>query len=330
MKCVCIVLVFLCLNSCEWFHPSVGSLRIGAAEVSFDGRDVLVRNFPRYRQQLSKVSWGDFSFEELDRFIYDAVCNASSDTVCVLIEYSDGVRYGNGKAGKRIVMGRLPVMEGCKYVDFDRWNRVYASSRMFWKDKGEYDVRTAALQGGAGGVVVPAYEPRDLGNGCAWVFADVVVGGSSAADRDSVLKTGEDVLIGDRIGRASYAVYFNSRFDYRIWYPSFLIPQREADNGDGRRFVLNDRIHLSVWGEINGDNRSLRSMFVDSDGALALYRVLKGSWFVLSGYTPEGLVFYRKTVLRDGVFKTAILYFPPAYRADFEPVIKRIFSAFPD
>lgn len=45
-----------------------------------------------------------------------------------------------------------------------------------------------------------------------------------------------------------YEVYCNDRFDYCIDYPNFLIPQGEADNGDGQQFVSADgKILMRVY-----------------------------------------------------------------------------------
>ncbi|MCK9535870.1 MAG: hypothetical protein M0Q98_14455 [Pseudomonas sp.] len=47
---------------------------------------------------------------------------------------------------------------------------------------------------------------------------------------------------------ASYETYHNQRYDYRLEYPDFLIPQGEATNQDGQKFISKDqRIELLVY-----------------------------------------------------------------------------------
>lgn len=45
--------------------------------------------------------------------------------------------------------------------------------------------------------------------------------------------------------------YYNSRFDYRILYPSSFNIIKEPENGDGCRFSKDDNTYLSVSGMYN-------------------------------------------------------------------------------
>ena len=41
--------------------------------------------------------------------------------------------------------------------------------------------------------------------------------------------------------KVSYETYHNNRYDYTVEYPDFLIPQGEADSGDGQKFISEDK-----------------------------------------------------------------------------------------
>src|SRR4051812_4716509 len=57
---------------------------------------------------------------------------------------------------------------------------------------------------------------------------------------------------------ASDATYANARFGYAIGYPrGLLVPEREADNGDGRRFhPRHGAASMAVWGGLRMDGET--------------------------------------------------------------------------
>lgn len=101
----------------------------------------------------------------------------------------------------------------------------------------------------------------------------------------------------------SSAVYKNSRFGFIVRYPkNTLFPQGESDNGDGQVFVSGDgTFFLTVWGEINANNNSIKDMFeYESRGLVGqnkkmvvTYKRLKNNWFVVSG-TEDSVGIYRR------------------------------------
>ncbi len=46
--------------------------------------------------------------------------------------------------------------------------------------------------------------------------------------------------------KVNYKTYHNERFGYSIAYPDFLLPQGEAGNGDGQKFV-SDKDSIEMW-----------------------------------------------------------------------------------
>ena len=58
------------------------------------------------------------------------------------------------------------------------------------------------------------------------------------------------LLVQTAVGQSGYVTYYNSRFEYSIKYPvKVLVPQEEAENGDGRVFLAKGGAELRVWGQ---------------------------------------------------------------------------------
>ena len=60
----------------------------------------------------------------------------------------------------------------------------------------------------------------------------------------------------------AYDTYHNDRYDYSVDYPTFLIPQGEADSGDGQKFFSKDKkiqilVYYQFKDDVNADGESL-------------------------------------------------------------------------
>lgn len=130
--------------------------------------------------------------------------------------------------------------------------------------------------------------------------------------------------------QVSYENYCNSRFAYCIDYPNALIPQGEAENGDGQKFTSKgSKVSLAVWGQFDALSHGIKGKLeMDSKSKKVTYKVLKTNWFIISGYTKEGNIFYQKTMLIDDTFKTFVLEYPPAEKAVYDKVCGRLVSSF--
>ncbi len=136
--------------------------------------------------------------------------------------------------------------------------------------------------------------------------------------------------------RHEYRIYHNARFDYSISYPAnLLIPQGEAVNGDGQRFLSKDsRTELLVYGSYNSLGQSLSEVFVQESGPstehpnrIVTYKVLRKDWFAVSG-TENQRVFYQKTMLRDSTFKTFRIEYDQTQKPTFDSITAIIARSF--
>lgn len=130
----------------------------------------------------------------------------------------------------------------------------------------------------------------------------------------------------------TYKTYANARFNYSISYPlNLLVPQGEAENGDGQIFRSRDGIaEMRVYGRHNVNNETLAGLFdqVSSEwGKGVTYKVIKGNWFVVTALI-DGKIHYQKTMLRGGVFKTFEIEYDAARRVTYDPVTARIAKSF--
>ena len=133
---------------------------------------------------------------------------------------------------------------------------------------------------------------------------------------------------GDEI---TYQTYSNSRFGFAIKYPAHWVPQPAPENNDGRRFDSPDgRASLSAWGSFNALEDTIGTGLqreFETPGRKITYKVLKKDWYVVSGY-ENGNIFYQKTILKDDVFYSFLLVYPPEDKSLFDPVVAAVAKSF--
>lgn len=162
------------------------------------------------------------------------------------------------------------------------------------------------------------------------ITAVEVAAAEAAANYNIENKTNiENDYILSLIRSATYHSYYNSRFDFHLTYPSFLMAEDESINGDGRRFSMDNDILLIASGINNINNENIIEKYRKNDIKSLAYSKLKDNWYIISDYTTDGRIFYQKTVLHNDAFITVELYFPPKYKNEFDIIIKNLFTKFP-
>lgn len=124
--------------------------------------------------------------------------------------------------------------------------------------------------------------------------------------------------------------YQNSRFGYSILYPSSFNIIKTSENGDGCRFSKDNNTYLSVSGMYNSLNETLADVYDQYKSKSPAYCRIKDNWFVISDNTDDGCIFYQKTVLKDGIYITAILHYPSSENDYYSTLIPKIFTNFPN
>jgi hypothetical protein len=101
------------------------------------------------------------------------------------------------------------------------------------------------------------------------------------------------------LAQTAWPTYDNARFQYSICYPQQrLVPQPEAENGDGRHFRATDGAELTVYGD-NDTTKETPEAAADEIGTRlgappdgrVTYKVVHGDWFVVSGRTMKQIFF---------------------------------------
>ncbi len=130
---------------------------------------------------------------------------------------------------------------------------------------------------------------------------------------------------------AGDAVYANARFGYSLTYPADLFtPGPESENGDGRTFDGPDGARLLVFASHNALGSTVAAAFDEerlAPGLEVTYSVKKKDWFVVSG-VKDGMIVYRKSILKDDVWHTLELTYPYGLKARIDPLVEGIVSSF--
>lgn len=136
--------------------------------------------------------------------------------------------------------------------------------------------------------------------------------------------------------KITYRTYSNARYKYSIAYPvGVLVPQGEADNGDGQQFVSEDgRAKLIVFGANNVDQETTKSAYEkmlsllgEANGGEVTYKVMKGNWFVVSARRGDDII-YSKTINRGQTLVTFILSYPEEQRETFDSIAEHLAQSF--
>ena len=130
----------------------------------------------------------------------------------------------------------------------------------------------------------------------------------------------------------NYKTYANARFKYSISDPAdLLVPQGEADNGDGQVFKEkgNSSVEMRVYGGYNALNETLRSRYekLIREWGNVSYKVIRKDWFVVSAMV-SGKIRYQKTILRGDTFKTFEIEYDAVRGSTYNEVTDRISKSF--
>lgn len=142
-----------------------------------------------------------------------------------------------------------------------------------------------------------------------------------------------------------YHTYLNSRFGFYFRYPSYLYALGEPNNGDGNSFFSRDGemqvscyAHFQMGGETTQTLLNRARKDCAKEGSRITYEFAKNGKVVVSGYTREGCIFYRKSVICSiygpayggvvDIVAYARLEYKESKRADGDEII-RLLKNFP-
>lgn len=131
--------------------------------------------------------------------------------------------------------------------------------------------------------------------------------------------------------KVDYETYTNPRFGYSLAYPSFLTPQPESINGDGRTFSNGNNEEITVYASYNvleSSIQDIKQMYESSFEGSIDYSTQKSNWFVLSGVNSKGNVFYMKTILDNDVEYTVQITYPKNKKDSYDEIVDKVINNF--
>lgn len=126
--------------------------------------------------------------------------------------------------------------------------------------------------------------------------------------------------------------YQNARFGYSFSYPADFSPGPPSENGDGRVFYGYDgnveiRAYAAVpfLDEISSERSFALRALLNRDAHIT-YSPQGSGWFVLSGYTSDGRVYYNRAIRTldcsgEPVTATVSMSYPKTHKHDIETKI---------
>jgi hypothetical protein len=135
---------------------------------------------------------------------------------------------------------------------------------------------------------------------------------------------------------ANWKTYVNERFGFSLTYPSSLIPTTpDPIDGAGREYHTADH-EFSIgtaahFLRLTDPNESLETNWRDElkdDKGLITYKRKGKSWYVVSGITTNGYVFYNKFYTQGKNWAAFQITYPKAQKVKYDPWVVRIEKTF--
>ncbi len=134
----------------------------------------------------------------------------------------------------------------------------------------------------------------------------------------------------------TYAKYTNGRFGFSIDVPTFLIKQRDPDNGSGFTFVSDDgTVVLTVYGShypiVMYTNPTIETLYQEGQANAdytITYKAQKNNWYVLSGSKGSDVVYEKYFLKSDGSENVFVITYPQYREKEFDPIVTHISKSF--
>ena len=136
------------------------------------------------------------------------------------------------------------------------------------------------------------------------------------------------ILLPLLLASPTYVPYANARYGFTIDRPTFLVPQRPPDNGDGREFRAGGII-MRVYAGWNVDGSTPTSALRAAipKGVKPDLAVIKAGWYALS-YVDKRVVHYEKMFVSRTKHTTVEFEYPTAQGARMSPVVTHVVRSF--
>ena len=136
----------------------------------------------------------------------------------------------------------------------------------------------------------------------------------------------QDGTIEEKMAGLKWELGHVGRFDFDYEAPGFMKEMPAPANNDGSTYAWKDMVFL-VWGAHDSDEGNVQKAFdskVEFLGHAPHYKVIKSDNYIMSDYTKEGKIFYRKCIYKYELEFCEELQYPKEYKAAVEPIVKKI------
>jgi hypothetical protein len=101
------------------------------------------------------------------------------------------------------------------------------------------------------------------------------------------------------------------------------------DNDDGRRYYDRNGFTMTVSGMYNVLDSSLKDEMrnQERDFDTVTYRRMKNSWFVLSGYSGEEILYIKTYIANDTIYHLYMRY-PKHLKEEYDTIVSKIARSF--
>lgn len=158
-------LVYLFQGESSFSTININSKKIAQTVISIENNEIIVSNFPRPTMGITSQSgedFGEFSFSELDHYVYNIAIKSNYDFLYIVIRYTHEDKYGNKTLGEKITIGAINTAESKKYKDFSYWRKRHSTYKMWSKDKKEDEEKYKSNNSYGSFKIVPAYKPKSI------------------------------------------------------------------------------------------------------------------------------------------------------------------------
>lgn len=147
----------------------------------------------------------------------------------------------------------------------------------------------------------------------------------------------KSVIPEQEINDLKYETYSNSQYNFCVDYPSqILIPQGESDSHDGQLFLSKNkenelrvfRNFIDIGEESEIDLKIQYEKVIKIKPENITYKKLGKYFFVISGYTDKGQIYYQKTYLFERDLFTCALTYNKSEKILYNKIAEYVFESF--
>lgn len=136
-----------------------------------------------------------------------------------------------------------------------------------------------------------------------------------------------------QVNNVNYESYYNTRYDFGVDYPDFLIPKGESDSEDGQEFISEDKlVKMLAYREfkaITGENPTLKEAFNDDlkDKNITKKELSESSYLIV-GKLDKQKMFRKYTIFANDDFYVLYFEYPENQDKKIEVIAEQVSNSF--